>query len=301
MSGKVLLESLSQAVSLVSREQIRGAAWSSETLAEAVVADAREGRAGCDQIDDIYRLLVSANPTMGSISNLAWTLRQACLQGVGLEKSSEAFIEYIKYSRNEVVSHAKDLVKDRPISAITLSYSSNVLESLEALGPMIRKVYVLESLPGGEGRHAAAELRSKRVDVELLPDTAASSVIGNVDMVLMGADNVTLDGCVYNKLGSRNLAILAGYFGKPVVAVFEPYKISGDVQCGEVRLLERAYVAEPWGEVSYKVFDELTRDLVDAILSVRGLGDNTPPNLSALRKAFEDWIMLRLKEGSPTE
>ncbi|MGC9210422.1 MAG: hypothetical protein ACP5FT_04075 [Acidilobus sp.] len=280
---------------MVSREQIRGAAWSAETLAQAIIADAKEGRANCDHIEDIHRLLVSANPTMGSISNLAWTLREACLQGFSLERAAGAFMEYIRLSRAEVVSHARDLVKDRPISVVTISYSTNVIETLVALGPMLRKVYVLESLPGGEGRHAAVELRSRKVDVELLPDAAASSVVGNVDVVLIGADNVTLDGCVYNKLGSRNLAILAGYFGKPVIAVFEPYKISAEAQCGEVRLLERTYVAEPWGEVSYRVFDELTRDLIDGVLSVKGLGDNTPPNLSMLRRAFEDWIMSRLR------
>ena len=293
-----MLENLAQAVALVSREQVKGAAWSAETLARAVIDDARSGNASCENIEEVERLIVSANPTMGSLSNLAWTLREACLHGFPIQDAAEAFLEYIRSSRAEVISHARDLVKDRPITVVTLSYSSNVLETLASLGPLLRKVYVLESLPGGEGRHAAVELRSRRIDVELLPDTAASLVIGSVDVVLIGADNVTLDGCVYNKVGSRNLAILAGYFGKPVVAAFEPYKISPEAQCGGVRILERSYVAEPWGEVTYKVFDELTRDLVDAVLSVRGLGDNTPANLSALRKSFEEWIMDRFLRGT---
>ncbi len=293
-----MLEYLSQAVSLVSREQVRGAAWSAETLATAIIDDARSGGASCDNIEEIQRLLVSANPTMGSISNLAWTLKEACLRGFSVQDAAEAFIEYMRVSRSKVVSHARDLVKDGPVTVVTLSYSTNVIDTLSSLGQMLRKVYVLESLPGGEGRNAAAELRSRRVDVELLPDSAASAVIGSVDVVLIGADNVTLDGCVYNKVGSRNLAILAGYFGKPVVSAFEPYKISADVQCGDVKLLERTYVAEPWGEVTYKVFDELTRDLVDAVLSVQGLGDNTPSNLVALRRSFEDWVMERLRGGA---
>mgnify|MGYP001772665910 CR=1 FL=1 len=296
-----MLESLAQAVALVSREQVRGAAWSAETLSHAIIDDASAGNASCDDLNGIERLVASANPTMGSLSNLAWTLREACLHGFSIQEAAEAFIEYIRSSRAEVVSHARDLVKDKPITAVTLSYSTNVLETLASLGLLLRKVYVLESLPGGEGRSAAVELRNRRIEVELLPDSAASLVVGSVDLVIMGADNVTLDGCVYNKLGSRNLAILAGYFGKPVVAAFEPYKISADAQCGGVRILERTYAAEPWGEVTYKVFDELTRDLVDAVLSVRGLGDNTPSNLSALRKSFEEWVMERLmgRAGPP--
>ena len=295
-----MLESVNEAVALVSREQVRGASWSAETLAKAVIDDARSGRASCEQIYELEGVLMSANPTMGSIASLVWTLKEACMRDVPLDVAAEAFIEYMRVSRSEVASHARDLVKDSPITVVTLSYSTNVINVLLSLGPMLKKVYVLESLPGGEGRHAAAELRSRRVDVELLPDTAASSVIGLVDTVLIGADNVTLDGCVYNKLGSKNLAILAGYFGKPVVAAFEPYKISPEARCGGVRLLERSYQAEPWGEVTYKVFDELTRDLVDAVLSVRGLGDNTQPNLMALRKEFEEWMTRRLAGGRST-
>jgi translation initiation factor eIF-2B subunit delta len=292
-----LLESVNEAVALVSREQVRGASWSAETLARAVIDDARSGRASCRQIYELEGVLMSANPTMGSIASLVWTLKEACMWGVPLDVAAEAFIEYVRVSRSEVASHARDLVKDSPITAMTLSYSTNVINVLLSLGPMLKKVYVLESLPGGEGRQAATELRSRRVNVELLPDTAASSVIGLVDAVLIGADNVTLDGCVYNKLGSKNLTILAGYFGKPVVVAFEPYKISPEARCGGVRLLERSYQAEPWGEITYKVFDELTSDLVDAVLSVRGLGDNTQPNLMALRKEFEEWITRRLTGG----
>ncbi len=292
-----MLESVNEAVALVSREQVRGASWSAETLARAVIDDARSGRASCRQIYELEGVLMSANPTMGSIASLVWTLKEACMWGVPLDVAAEAFIEYVRVSRSEVASHARDLVKDSPITAMTLSYSTNVINVLLSLGPMLKKVYVLESLPGGEGRQAATELRSRRVNVELLPDTAASSVIGLVDAVLIGADNVTLDGCVYNKLGSKNLTILAGYFGKPVVVAFEPYKISPEARCGGVRLLERSYQAEPWGEITYKVFDELTSDLVDAVLSVRGLGDNTQPNLMALRKEFEEWITRRLTGG----
>jgi len=43
-----LLESVNEAVALVSREQVRGASWSAETLARAVIDDARSGRASCE-------------------------------------------------------------------------------------------------------------------------------------------------------------------------------------------------------------------------------------------------------------
>jgi translation initiation factor eIF-2B subunit delta len=37
-----LLESVNEAVALVSREQVRGASWSAETLARAVIDDAAD-------------------------------------------------------------------------------------------------------------------------------------------------------------------------------------------------------------------------------------------------------------------
>ncbi|MFP3172574.1 MAG: hypothetical protein RXQ79_05950 [Acidilobus sp.] len=290
-----MLEGIRRTVLTVSSEQVRGAAWSAEALAKAVIEDSESGRASCDNVDDISSLMISANPTMGSIDSLVWALREACYSGRTLKEGAEAFLEYMKRSHDEVVAHAGDLIKGKRATVITISYSSNVVDVLSAIKDMVTKVYVLESLPGGEGRNAAAELRSRKVNVELIADAAASSYVGEADLVLIGADNVTSDGCVYNKLGSKNLAILAGYFGKPVIATFEPYKITQDSHCGGVRLLERTYQAEPWGEVTYKVFDELSRDLVDALLSARGLSDNTPAQLSSLRKSFEEWVMSRIE------
>ncbi len=295
-----MLESIRRAVAQVSAEQVRGASWSAETLASAVLEDASSGKASCDNLDDIGRLLISANPTMGSIDNLLWSLRTACYEGRELKDGASIFLEYLRWSHSELVKRSVELAKDTPISIITISYSSNVIDVISALSSesMVKKVYVLESVPGGEGRNAAAELRSRKVNVELIPDAAASSYIGSVDIALIGADNATTDGCIYNKLGSKSLAIIAGYFGKPVIAAFEPYKITQESRCGSVKLLERSYQADPWGEVSYKVFDELTRDLVDAVLSVKGLNDNTPAQLGVLRRSFEEWIEKGLKGGS---
>ncbi len=289
-----MLESLKEAASEVSRERIRGAAWSAERLADALVEDEKAGRASCDYIDDIVRVVISTNPTMGSIASLAWAARESCYRGLRASDGASAFLEYMKWSRQKMVSRASELTKGGPVTIMSISYSSAVADILVAMGQGLRRAYVLESQPGGEGAHMAAELRKRGVEVILVPDAMASSYVGSADMIMIGADNVTSDGCIYNKVGTRNLAIIAGYFGKPVIAAFEPYKISIEARCGEVKLVERSYTADPWGEVRYYLFDELTRDLVDSIFSVNGLGDNTAPQLAALRRSFEEWVSSRL-------
>ena len=288
------LNRLRDAVNRVSREQVRGAAWSAEELAKAVIEDQGAGALSCDSADDVVRLIVSANPTMGSLSNLAWAVREACDRGLTPADGARAFLDYMAWSRQRMVSRSVELARDRPITVITISFSSAVVDVLSSLQGRVRRVYVMESQPGGEGAYAASELRSRGVDSQLIPDAMISTYVDQSDVVLIGADNVTIDGCVYNKVGSKNLAIVAAYSGKPVVAAFEPYKIVSEGQCGKVRLLERSYQAPPWGEVRYLVFDEMTRDLIDSILSVNGLGDNTPTQLSALRRSFEEWVDQRL-------
>jgi len=104
---------------------------------------------------------------------------------------------------------------------VTLSRSRSVLWALEARKGSPRSVIVnvLESLPGGEGRIFAKELRRGGLAARVIPDAEGLVEVMAADLLLIGADAVFSDGSVVHKVGTRALAGAAARAGVPVVVV----------------------------------------------------------------------------------
>jgi methylthioribose-1-phosphate isomerase len=74
------------------------------------------------------------------------------------------------------------------------------------------KVVVPETRPALQGsRLTAFELSTDHIDCRVIPDTAVGYVMsqGRVDKVIVGADRITRDGYVFNKIGTYQEAVLA--------------------------------------------------------------------------------------------
>jgi methylthioribose-1-phosphate isomerase len=83
-------------------------------------------------------------------------------------------------------------------------------------------VYVDETRPLGQGaRLTFWELMQNKIPCTLITDSMAGSLMKEerVDLVLFGADRISKNGDVANKIGSYNLAALARLHGIPCYAV----------------------------------------------------------------------------------
>ncbi|MFH9013672.1 S-methyl-5-thioribose-1-phosphate isomerase [Streptomyces sp. NPDC017943] len=86
----------------------------------------------------------------------------------------------------------------------------------------LRRLWVDETRPLLQGaRLTAYEAARSGMAYTLLTDNAAGSLFaaGEVDAVLIGADRITADGSVANKVGSYPLAVLARYHHVPLIVV----------------------------------------------------------------------------------
>ena len=84
------------------------------------------------------------------------------------------------------------------------------------------KVYADETRPLLQGsRLTAWELQRRNIDVTLICDNTAGYLMqkGMIDKVLVGADRITCDGGVANKIGTYSLAILCKYHKIPFYVV----------------------------------------------------------------------------------
>lgn len=104
---------------------------------------------------------------------------------------------------------------------LTLSNSKTILEVLKLLYLYNNKIKVIvcESLPECEGRILAKRLIKKGIKAQIIPDSQISRFIEKSDLLLLGCDIILKNGDIINKTGSRNAAVMANYFKKPVVVV----------------------------------------------------------------------------------
>ncbi|MFX4294807.1 S-methyl-5-thioribose-1-phosphate isomerase [Streptomyces bohaiensis] len=117
----------------------------------------------------------------------------------------------------------------------------------------------------------------------LLADNAAGSLLaaGAVDAVLIGADRVSADGSVANKVGSYPLAVLARHHGVPFVVVAPVSTVDLDTARGADIAIEQRGAEEVTGSgdgrhapagvaVHNPAFDVTPPELVSALVTERG-------------------------------
>jgi translation initiation factor 2B subunit (eIF-2B alpha/beta/delta family) len=158
------------------------------------------------------------------------------------------------------------------IRILTLSSSSSLTICLEhaiRTFPTVRfTISVLESRPRMEGATFAATFMNrlievdgtKNVDVTVVPDSHVCTFAKTADLLLIGADRVSGDGDVSNKMGSLSAALAAKTLGDAnVVVVSETDKIArpGSIEehKDEENDAEEVYSAWPEGARKVLQFD----------------------------------------------
>ncbi|MFO7525639.1 MAG: hypothetical protein R6W68_09310 [Ignavibacteriaceae bacterium] len=108
----------------------------------------------------------------------------------------------------------------------TLSNSKTVYEVLKFWHQYNKNILITiaESQPECEGKLLFNKLKKIDVKTELVHDNAISKHIEKSDLLLLGCDIIMKNGDIINKTGSRDAAIIAKYFNKPVVVVSSKLK-----------------------------------------------------------------------------
>lgn len=257
---------------------MRGASWALYRAVQGVV-EAVEAGLDCGAAEEAARLVEESNKTMAPLANLAYVVRESCTRRLpgAPARQARALLDYSRRALERIRSNAVAL---KPDPVATMSYSSSVESVVTGVKPV--KVVVFESRPGGEGAILAANLRVAGLEARLLPDTMMPHGLAMVDYVLVGADAVTRDACLYNKVGTLQLALIARNYDKKLVAVYDATKIHPSNTCENHPLEERVYMAAGYGPVRYPLFDRVPGDLVAASLTEKGFVPFTSESIEAL-------------------
>ena len=136
-------------------------------------------------------------------------------------------------------------------------------------------VYVDETRPLLQGaRLTAWELKKEGIPFTLVVDGASGLIFsrGMANMALVGADRITLNGYIANKIGTLNLALAAKHGEKPFYVVAPTSTIQKTENPNDILIEERS------GEEITNIMGKL-RITVDGALSYNPAFDITPPEL----------------------
>lgn len=118
-------------------------------------------------------------------------------------------IHYKKSKKIFALSNSKTVYE---VLKLWHQYNNNIL------------VTIAESQPECEGKTLVKRLNRMKINTELIYDNTISKHIEKSDMILLGCDMILKNGDIINKTGSRDAAIIAKYFKKPVIVVSSKIK-----------------------------------------------------------------------------
>ncbi len=114
-------------------------------------------------------------------------------------------------------------------------------------------VICTETRPAFQGRITAREMVELGVQTMFIVDSAARSYMGDVDLVVVGADAITSEGNVVNKIGTSSIAVLANEARKPFYVVSELLKFDPETLNGTYERIEQRNPSEVWNEAPEKL------------------------------------------------
>ena len=176
----------------------------------------------------------------------------ALSQNVSLNVSQ--FLKDLEVSREQTAEIGAKRIRDGSV-VFTHCHSSTVtrlLAKAKADGNNF-KVICTETRPAFQGRITAKEMVELGIETTFIVDSAARTFMGNVDVVVVGADAITSEGNVVNKIGSSGIAVLAHEARKPFYVVSELLKFDPATLRGECEKIEQRNSNEVWSEAPQKL------------------------------------------------
>jgi ribose 1,5-bisphosphate isomerase len=134
------------------------------------------------------------------------------------------------------------------------------------------------------------------IDTTLIVDSAARFFMNQVDFVVVGADAITSEGNVINKIGTSMIAFSAKEARTPFYVVsellkFDPATIHGDYEKIEERSPNEIWKKRPENlTVRNPAFDVTRRDFIHGIICEDGI--ISPHSIVEVMRRRYPWVFL---------
>jgi ribose 1,5-bisphosphate isomerase len=211
--------------------------------------------------------------------------------------SSGQFLKNLEASKECIAEIGAKRIRDNSV-VFTHCHSSTVTHLLSKAKKDCKTFEVIctETRPVFQGRITAKEMLALGVKTTFIVDSAARSFMRNVDIVIVGADAITSEGNVINKIGTSTIALLAHEARKPFYVVSELLKFDPATVCGDYEKIEERSPDEVWKDAPEKLvirnpaFDVTRRDYIHGIICEEGI--IPPHSVNEVIQRKYPWVFL---------
>jgi ribose 1,5-bisphosphate isomerase len=277
---------------------IRGAGKIARYAVLALMIVAKESKAKdeeafVEELQAASKKLLSTRPTAVSLANsiryLVHRVNAAREAGANLERLRSTAIsaarEFVKESEQAVgrigeIGSRRIRNDDILMTHCHSNAATAIMKKAWADGRRF-SVYVTETRPRLQGRKTAALLAGEGIPVTVIVDSAARYFMNDVDSVIVGADAITANGALVNKIGTATIASLAHEARTAFIVASETYKFSPETAIGELVTIEEREGTEvipkallqrfPKISVRNPGFDVTPPEYIDLIITERGV------------------------------
>ncbi len=302
------MEKLQETAQKIKSMEVRGAG----RIARAAAAELRDYAARIREkdLDEFSKkmkhaayLLISTRPTAVSLPNaVRWVMRY---KGETVDEAKES----IKTLADEFITNSENAVRrigeigarrvrdgDTIMTHCNSSAAISIMAAAHAQGKEIN-IIATESRPRYQGHLTIKQLDMLGIKTSLIVDSAVRFFMKETDLVIMGADAVTVNGSVINKIGTSQLALAAHEARTNVIIAAETYKFSTRTILGEPVEIEerdsdeviRREKLDEFSNIRVRnpAFDVTPREYIDLICTEVGA---IPPEMAfIIIKDFLGW------------
>ncbi|MCS7130094.1 MAG: ribose 1,5-bisphosphate isomerase [Archaeoglobaceae archaeon] len=274
--------------------EIRGASRIAKFAAEVMKEQALKVKENFDEeMLKASKILLNTRPTAVSLFNaINYIMRY---RGENLEEKradlvrrAEEFISWVDSAQRKIAEIGEKMIKDNS-TILTHCNSSTAIAVIKRAHEVGKKIEVIatESRPRWQGHITARQLREVGIEVTLIVDSAVRFFINEVDCVIVGADTITANGALINKIGTSQVALCAKEARVPFMVAAETYKFSPKTLFGDLVVIEERSAEEVAPKdlldlgvkVRNPAFDVTPREYIDVIITEIGA---IPPEMAYL-------------------
>jgi len=294
--------------------EIRGAGRIARAAVEALADYARnlevsDADAFKREMQKAAEILTETRPTAVSLPNAVRYVMRALDSFESVEAAREAVLaraaEFIDHSEHAVERIAEIGARHISDGDVLLTHCN----SEAALGCILEahrqekeiEVYATEVRPRGQGLITIRALNDAGIRTNYIIDSAVRYFINDVDLVIVGADAIAVNGAVVNKIGTAQIAHAADEARTNVIVAAETYKFAPRTILGEKIAIEERDAGEvlpgaiaenlPFVRVRNPAFDVTPAEYVDLIVTEMGA---FPPELAYL--VIRDYLGWKIED-----
>ncbi len=246
-----------------------------------------------NEMEVAFTKLANTRPTAHDLFYALEYMRRKIEEGENPLDAAEKYVEQIIDKCRKIGEYGETLIQDG--ARILTHCNAGALATVDygtALSPMrVAKrrgkkifVYVDETRPRLQGSLTSWELKNEEIEHVVIPDNAAGYFMerGEVDMILVGADRIAMNGDFANKIGTYEKAVLAKendipfYVAAPLSTFDRNLGRGEDIVIeergeDEIKRIRDTEIFPEWVKVKNPAFDVTPARYVTAFITEKGI------------------------------